>query len=271
MSVCVWVFSSEDWANFEDSLHITTKHHLLVELWGLSQACFLIEILQSEYIGTTFWGTSDELGGVDFDEVLGVEELSEEHADCGLESHESLVGWHSQIDNSIVQSHILIHNCVFVAFFLFFSLSTFLFIFLILYSSASIFKLEWENRNWLVDNPDFADLQFNIVLGAGVDGVLWDAHGCLHVNNWFLGNLRCEFDHTLWDLLWDSENCLHSGELFSHYKEAHLASGTRCVQSSPHQYFLTVMLFTEVFHSGVDLGVSLLGVWLWSVKLMLAK
>lgn len=139
MSVGIWILSSENWTNFENSLHITTENHLFVELWGLGQACFLIEILQSEYISTTLWCTSNEFWGVNFDKVLGIEELSEEEADGGLESHKSLIGWYSQIDNSIVQSHILIHNCVFVAFFYFFTLATFLFFFLILNSSASIF------------------------------------------------------------------------------------------------------------------------------------
>jgi len=47
---------------------------------------------------------------VDFDESLGVEVLSEQLADTRLESEDSLVSGNSQVNDSVVQSHVLLHT-----------------------------------------------------------------------------------------------------------------------------------------------------------------
>ena len=77
MSVGVWIFSSEDRSDLEYSVEATAKGHLLVQLRGLSEAALLIEVLELEDIAATFWGSSDQLGRVNFNELLLHEELSE--------------------------------------------------------------------------------------------------------------------------------------------------------------------------------------------------
>lgn len=51
-----------------------------------------VEVLDFEDVGTTFTGSSDNLGGVDLHESLGVEEVAEELADTSLNAENSLVG-----------------------------------------------------------------------------------------------------------------------------------------------------------------------------------
>jgi len=54
VSVSERIFSSEDWADFEDSLEVAHNTHLLIQLWGLGQTCLFAEISQTENIGSTF-------------------------------------------------------------------------------------------------------------------------------------------------------------------------------------------------------------------------
>jgi hypothetical protein len=52
MSVGVRVFSPEHRANLKDSLEITAKRHLLVELRALGEAGWLPKVFQFEDVGT---------------------------------------------------------------------------------------------------------------------------------------------------------------------------------------------------------------------------
>jgi hypothetical protein len=62
VTVGVGVLSTEDWTDLENSLHVTAKDHLLVELRALSEASLLAEVVKSEDVGTTFGSTTDKLG-----------------------------------------------------------------------------------------------------------------------------------------------------------------------------------------------------------------
>lgn len=59
MSVSVRVLGSEDGTDFEDSLEISAKRHLFVELWALGEASWLSEIFKSKNVGTTLRCTTD--------------------------------------------------------------------------------------------------------------------------------------------------------------------------------------------------------------------
>lgn len=110
MTVGVGIFGSEDGTNFKDSFEVTTEGHLLVKLWALGHASVLSEVLKVEHVGTTLGCSSEEFWRVDLNEVILEHELSVEAADARLKLEDSLVGWHSQVDDSIVQSDILLHN-----------------------------------------------------------------------------------------------------------------------------------------------------------------
>jgi hypothetical protein len=61
MTIGVGVLGTEDGSDFEDTLHITAKNHLLVKLRRLGEASFLVEIGKAEDISTTLGSTTDEL------------------------------------------------------------------------------------------------------------------------------------------------------------------------------------------------------------------
>lgn len=54
VAVCVRVFSTEDWSDLENTLHIAAESHLLVKLRGLGEAAILLEVLEFKDVGTTF-------------------------------------------------------------------------------------------------------------------------------------------------------------------------------------------------------------------------
>lgn len=54
MAIGVGVLSTEDWSDFEDTLHVAAKSHLLVKLRGLGEAAILLEVLEFKDVGTTF-------------------------------------------------------------------------------------------------------------------------------------------------------------------------------------------------------------------------
>jgi hypothetical protein len=81
MSIGVRIFSSENWSNLENTIKVTAKCHLLVELGALGEASFLTEVFEGENVGTTFGSSTDHLWGMDLDEVFLEHEISVESAD----------------------------------------------------------------------------------------------------------------------------------------------------------------------------------------------
>jgi len=117
VSVSERIFSSEDWADFEDSLEVAHNTHLLIQLWGLGQTCLFAEISQTENIGSTFWWTTNQLWSMDFDEVKVQKELSKELTDTWLESEDSVLSGCSKIDDSVIKSGFHLDDCLFGFFF----------------------------------------------------------------------------------------------------------------------------------------------------------
>jgi len=147
MSVCIGIFSSEDWSNFKHAIEVTTESHLLVKLWALSEARWLVEIFECEYVGTTFRCTTDHFWGMDLNETVFHHEFSVKSAHSRLEFKDSLVCWDTQINDTVVESDILLDDWVFLAFLLLFLWTTeTTFFFLVSNQSASIIDLE--RQNW---------------------------------------------------------------------------------------------------------------------------
>jgi hypothetical protein len=70
MSVCERLFSSENWTNLKNSLQISAKSHLFVELRTLSKTSRLTKVLKFKNIGTTFWRSSNQLRWVNLNKVF---------------------------------------------------------------------------------------------------------------------------------------------------------------------------------------------------------
>lgn len=113
MPVGVGVLCAEHWADLKHSLQVTAKCHLLVQLWGLSKARGLAKIVEPEHISSSFRGTAQKFGRMDLDELLLVKEITEKHADCGLNSHDGLVSRHTEVNIAIVKPDILFHYRLF--------------------------------------------------------------------------------------------------------------------------------------------------------------
>ena len=168
MPVGVGVLGPEHWADLKNSVHVGAKGHLFVELRALCHASWLAEVGESEDVGTTLRGASDKLGRVDLDEIIIVEELSEEVGHAGLQVHDGLVRWHSQINYSIVESDILLHDCClgFVLTLLVIVLGSAILGRLVQDDSRSVLNLEWQHRSRPVHSPDFQNCQLDFAQRA---------------------------------------------------------------------------------------------------------
>jgi hypothetical protein len=76
MSICVAMLGSEHWSYLENSLEVSHKSHLLVELWALSEASILTKVLEGENVRSSLRSTSDHLWRMDFNKVILEHELS---------------------------------------------------------------------------------------------------------------------------------------------------------------------------------------------------
>lgn len=158
MSVSVGVFSAEDRSDLKHFFKITAESHLLIQLGTLGEASrsFVLgsfHVCHAEDVGTTFRSSSKHFRRVNFDESLLVKEFSVNLADTRLKSENSLVSGHSQVNDSVVESHILLDTSELLFLFLFGSLRFFLlilnlvsgsvsFVTLVHHDSASISDLE---------------------------------------------------------------------------------------------------------------------------------
>jgi len=144
----VWVFSTENWSNFEYSHQVTFYSHLLVQLWWLSQECCTVKVVNLENTCTTFTSSCNQLWCVDFREALGVKVLAEEHLNSGLNAPDCKVSWCSHINDTIVQSN-------FLADFVFFGLEC-------------VFNGKWKCFSFS-DNVALGQVKFNFLLSAWLD------------------------------------------------------------------------------------------------------
>lgn len=97
MPVSKWILSPEHRPDLEHSFQVRADSHLLVQLWGLSQACINVELLGFEHSWTTLTRACDQFGSVDFDEVFVDQVVTPELADFGFDFLDGLRGCSSQI------------------------------------------------------------------------------------------------------------------------------------------------------------------------------
>lgn len=95
---------------------------------------------------------------MNFREVVFIHEFSEKLGNCSLESHDSMVCWNSQINNSVVKSDILLDDSSFNFAIIFDAFTLTSFILLIGDKSGSIFNLERKHWGRFVYGPDFLNL-----------------------------------------------------------------------------------------------------------------
>jgi len=96
------VLGSKNRPDLKDSLEISHDAHLFVKLGGLGKTSFFIEITESEYVGSSFGWPSDQLGSMNFDEVIIDDKLSEYMANWRGQFENSLFSCGSQINDSVV-------------------------------------------------------------------------------------------------------------------------------------------------------------------------
>ena len=70
------VLSPENWSDFEDTAEIAAQGHLLVKLRTLSQTRILLEVFELENICSSFRSTSNELGCMNLNKVILIQELA---------------------------------------------------------------------------------------------------------------------------------------------------------------------------------------------------
>jgi hypothetical protein len=210
VAIGVRVFSTENWSDLEDTLHVAAESHLLVKLRGLGEATILLEVLELKDVGTTFGRSTDKLGRVDFDEIFGNQEFTEKLANTGLESENGLIGGYTQINDPVVKTGILLHNCLLISTFLglFVGVSVTIFGSLVGDSSGSVFNLEWQDGDGLVDAPKLHNLELDL-LRASSDGIgrLTDVSD--NFDDGLLRDLGGVSDHTFADLVTNEEHTLH--------------------------------------------------------------
>ena len=104
---------------------------------------------------------------MDFNEVTREQKFSVELANTRLKSENGLVCGNAQVDDSVVQTNILFHNCELFTFFGLFSgfrsASLSILRGLVQYFSRSILELEWQNGDGLVYAPDLLNLEFDLL------------------------------------------------------------------------------------------------------------
>lgn len=236
VTVGVGVLSTEDGSDLEHAGETTAKGHLLVELRGLSEATVLLEVLELEHVGTTFGGATDQLGGVDFDEVPGNHEFTVDSANTGLQTENSLIGGNSKIDDSIIEAHVLLDHGELLDLLLGFLVVFFAFGFAVLSSlvehlAGGVLNLEGQNGHGLVDTPKLFDLELNL-LGAAVNVVVGLGNQGYHLDDGLLGQLGSVLDHALANVLLagllvlvHEEDSLHGAVRFTHHDKSHVTLG----------------------------------------------
>lgn len=162
-----WVLCSENWTDFKNTLEVTHNTHLFVKLGRLCETGFSVEIAETEYIWSSFWSTSDQLGSVDFYKIIIETEFSEELADSWGQFKDGLLSSSSEIDYSIIETsfHFNDRGNISLLYFLF-HLFYFFFFFLLLFlrlllsfsfnSNGSILSSSFCNNfssscSWLLD------------------------------------------------------------------------------------------------------------------------
>ena len=89
-------------------VEVSSDGHLLVELRRLSQVSAALEVRNSEEVGAALRRCRDDLRRVNLDESLLCEMLAKQTTDARFDAVDRLIGRCAEIQDSIVQSHVLI-------------------------------------------------------------------------------------------------------------------------------------------------------------------
>ena len=193
--------------------------------------------------------------------VLLEHEFTVDAADTGLESHDGLVGRHTQIDDSIVKADVLLDNghLLTILVFLLFGGGLVTLSLLIEHKTACIFDLERQVRCRLVNTPDLLHLKLDL-LGACFDGPVGNNELSDNLDDGLVGDLARVSDHALAYRITQVEHRLHGCRALPANHKAHLlALFTSVVNSASDANVLVLQRGIQILH----IDVVLLETQLW--------
>ena len=207
---------------------------------------------------------------MDLNEVILEHELTVDSADTGLQTENSLVGWHTKVNDSIVEADVLSDDghLTVLGFLITTTLSALGL--LVEHLSRGILNLEGQVGYRFVNTPDLLDLELNL-LSAALDGLVGDGDRCHDFDDRLLGDLASVSDHTLTDSLTSKQNALHSCDSLSTHDKGHFALTTRVVHTASDSNILILLRGVEVFDINVCLLEANLRVTLRSVQGQIAE
>jgi len=88
----VRILSAEDRTDFKHTIQIGHNCHLFVQLRGLCEVSRAVEVSDSEYIRATLTLRGDQLRGVNLNESVFEQCLTEEETSCRLQFEDRLIG-----------------------------------------------------------------------------------------------------------------------------------------------------------------------------------
>lgn len=202
---------------------------------------------------------------MDLSKVFRVEEVPIEFANSRLNAHDCLVSWHSQIDDPVVESHVLLHDSLLLLpLFLLFRLcaghGARIFESLVFDASTGVSNLEGKHRSRFVNAPDLLDVQLHLngarldllvgfhSLGHNLDDRFW--RDCFGVTNHAGRSLRKKHDS------------LDGLEGLAHVNEAVLFLAFRVINATLHTNDLSIHARIDVFDCDVFRGETRLWVTL---------
>jgi hypothetical protein len=192
---------------------------------------------------------------VDLDEILRVEEFTEELADTRLESEDRLVGGESHIDDSVIEADVLLDDWHLVVS----SVSTSSHLEgLIEDLTRGINELEGKLSSGLTEAPNLVNLEFHLD-AASLDLAVWLGWGTNNLNDRLGCDLLCELNHACTDLwLVAGEHDALDGVIpISHDEEDSLGSSlSRVIKSATNTDLLTGHLLVHIGNFDVFLGKS---------------
>ena len=172
-------------------------------------------------------------------EVILKHELAVDPANTGLKSEDSLVCWYAQIDDTVVESHVLSDNRHSILTLLFsFLIRTCgpTFSFLIEYLTAGVLKLEWQDGHRLVTAPYFLDLKLNL-LRTSVNRSVGNAYLGYEFDDRLTREFACKSHHAFADTLTNSKDGLNCRVRFSADNETHFALTSSVMDATPDSHF----------------------------------
>ena len=179
---------------------------------------------------------------MDLNEAVVEHEFSVDLADAGLKSEDGLVGWHTQINDTVVETNILTHNghLVFLTLLFFLVATSTALSLLIQHQARRVFDLERKNWDGLVYAPNLLHAKLNL-LRARRDWLIRHHHGSHHLDNGLFGKFASESDHPLADLaLLNEEDSLNGGVLLAPNNECRLALAASVVDTTSDANILTL-------------------------------